>query len=154
MILILVRHGKALSDVLNPKRPLSDRGISDTRRIATFLKNSGIHLDQVFYSTKLRARQTAEILYKTVCPRAQFQEIPGLEPDDPAEPIVRTIDTWLKNTMVVGHLPFLDNLLSHLLGDPTRACPVQFLTGTAVIFEREDRGQWQINVVVNPTILK
>lgn len=154
MILILVRHGKALSEVLSPKRPLSDRGISDTRRIATFLKNSGIPLEQVFYSTQLRARQTAEILYKTVCPRAKFQEMPGLEPDDPVAPIVGTIDTWNKNTMTIGHLPFLADLLSHLLGDPTRACPVQFLTGTAVILEREDHGQWQIHAVINPTILK
>ena len=154
MILILVRHGEALPDSLSPKRPLSDRGIADIRRIATFLKNSGIPLDQIFYSTKLRARQTAEILYKTACPRALFQEMPGLEPDDPAEPLVAAADTWKKNTLVVGHLPCLAILLNRLTDMPDSACPVQFLTGTAMILEREGHGQWQIHAVVNPTILR
>ena len=153
MTLILVRHGEALPDSLNPKRPLSDRGIADIRRIATFLKNSGIPLEQIFHSTKLRARQTAEVIQKTVSPRSVIREIPGLEPDDPVDPMVSAAEEWTKNTVVVGHLPFLGIFLGCLTSADSD-CPVALVTGTAVILEKNGHGHWKVHAVVSPAILR
>ena len=62
MRLYLVRHGDALSDSEDPKRPLSETGIEEAKKTGEFLKKAGEKPLKIIHSTKLRAKQTGEII--------------------------------------------------------------------------------------------
>ena len=65
MHVYLVRHAKALSPDEDPKRPLSAEGREQAKSVARFLKRQQLVLvNEVWHSTKLRAKQTAEIFVK------------------------------------------------------------------------------------------
>ena len=61
MALFLVQHGKSLSKDVDPDQGLSKEGIAEVERIAAVAKEYSINVSQINYSTKTRARQTAEI---------------------------------------------------------------------------------------------
>ncbi|MCP4708620.1 MAG: phosphohistidine phosphatase SixA, partial [Planctomycetes bacterium] len=60
MRLYLVRHATAQPDHLDPRRPLSERGLQEAAKIAAFIRNKNIKIGALWHSTKLRAIQTAE----------------------------------------------------------------------------------------------
>ena len=73
MDVYLVQHGQALSDEQDPQRPLSDEGRAEVTKVAEFLGARQSRLidppiTKVCHSGKLRARQTAEILGRHLCP--------------------------------------------------------------------------------------
>ena len=82
MKLYLVRHGNALAPDQDPESPLSEKGIRETKKMATVLAHFNLELGAVWHSTKQRARQTAEILHV-----GTPIEKEGLKPNDPVEPI-------------------------------------------------------------------
>ena len=61
MALFLVQHGKSLSKDVDPDQGLSKEGIAEVEQIAAVAKEYSITVSQINYSTKTRARQTAEI---------------------------------------------------------------------------------------------
>ena len=62
MRLYLVQHGEAMSKDENPERPLTAKGRKNVTKTAKFLKKKGIRVRKIFHSTKLRAKQTAQII--------------------------------------------------------------------------------------------
>ncbi len=114
MRLYLVQHGKALSEDIDPKRPLSEEGKRDTEGIAKFLKGK-IDLDIIWHSEKLRAKETAQILAEHLLPKEGLRELRGLLPLDPVESLPEKIIRERKNIMIVSHLPFLQKLCSLIL---------------------------------------
>ena len=61
MKLYLVQHGDALAKDIDADRPLSEKGQSDVKRIASFLAGR-MEVSRVMHSGKTRAQQTAELL--------------------------------------------------------------------------------------------
>ena len=59
----------------------------------------------VWHSGKLRARQTAEALWRACNPLAEFAAIRGLQPDDPPNEIITLLAGETRDVMLVGHLP-------------------------------------------------
>ena len=82
MRIYLVQHAKAKSDEDDPSRPLNDEGIKEIKKVKGFLKNLNIKVDCIFYSEKLRAKQTALILNEAVKSKQQPAEMKGLNPND------------------------------------------------------------------------
>ncbi len=56
MQLILVQHGDAVAETINPARPLTERGREDIEQLAAFLAKNGVRVARVVHSGKLRAR--------------------------------------------------------------------------------------------------
>ncbi len=84
MELYLSQHGKAESEEEDPRRPLSAEGREETERVARAAATAGIRVDGVWHSTKLRARQTAEIFAEALKPVNGIHEQDWLGPlDDP-----------------------------------------------------------------------
>ena len=75
MRLYVVRHGDAVSEKVDPARPLSEEGCGTVQSIASFLKESGVRVSRVFHSGKARAAQTAAILAESVAGAAKLEEI-------------------------------------------------------------------------------
>ena len=154
MIIYLARHGDYLNGNNDFTRGLSDRGRNDIAAVAKEMKNKGAHVRATLHSGKLRAQQTAEILADELMLSSIISVAEGLMPNDgPVAFEMQYFSTLASETLVVGHLPFMGLLVSHLLtGDPERA-PEAFEAGTIVCLEQAGNGKWSKRWVVHPSRL-
>jgi len=65
----------------------------------------------VWHSGKLRARQTAELVWRATNPLAQFSAARGLQPDDPPAWMRDQVSGETRTIVLVGHMPHLARLL-------------------------------------------
>ncbi|WP_435105831.1 phosphohistidine phosphatase SixA [Arhodomonas sp. AD133] len=152
MKLYLIQHGSALAKEVNPERPLSDEGRADVEALATLLSSHDVTVPSVYHSTKLRARQTAEILARALA--GHPVEASGLAPDDPVE-------TWLEwleqphddGIAIVSHQPFVGHLATRLLTGREEPAAVVFSPGTALCLEVV-AGTWALRWMVGPALLR
>jgi phosphohistidine phosphatase len=153
MRLYLVQHGEAKREEEDPARPLSAKGLQDITRVASYLSKLDVRLDAIVHSTKLRARQTAEVLYEYLKPMKGLSGKDGLAPlDDPAIWRERVTNS-AENMFLVGHLPHLGRLSSLLLcGDPERSI-IAFRMAGVVCLERDDNGTWSLQWMITPDIV-
>lgn len=153
MRLYVVRHGDAVSEKVDPTRPLSDEGRAAAQRVAMFLRQSGLRVARVLHSGKKRAEQTAEMLARSVGAIDHLQEMEGLKPGDPVDPVVKAIDEWTEDTMIVSHLPFVGNLVSQLVAGNEITPIVSFQAATIVCLARLENETWTILWVLSPDLL-
>jgi phosphohistidine phosphatase len=107
MFLYLVRHGDAKGGEEDSSRALSEKGIYDVSRIASHVSQLNLPVLRIFHSPKLRARQTAEILFEYLKPLKGLSEVDGLSPLDTPDIWAGRIWDMQDDAMVVGHLPHL-----------------------------------------------
>lgn len=132
MPIYLVRHGKAVSSSIDAERPLSIEGKDELDKFAKIFQPARLEIEEIYYSVKLRAKQTACIYASYFAPNAALIEREGLSPEDPASLIYQELLGENKNIMVVGHLPFLDQLIECFFGCK---CPISFKEGHIVCLE-------------------
>jgi phosphohistidine phosphatase len=154
MRLYLVQHGDALPKEADPERPLSERGQTDVRRVASFLRDAGIRVPRVLHSGKKRAEQTANALADTLGLDKAASSIAGIAPLDPTEPLAEQAAQWQQDTMVVGHLPFMAKLVSRLLIGDEAVVTAGFEPGTIVCLERSEGGGWSLVWAIRPSLLR
>ncbi len=150
----LVQHGDAVPKEVNPDRPLSEQGIKDVMRVASFLKKAGVRVSRILHSGKLRAEGTAELLATAIGPEVKVEAAPGLDPLYPPEGLAQKAAEWDEDTMVVGHLPFMAKLASRLLTGGKTQGAVGFTPGTVVCFERREAWEWILVWMVRPELLR
>lgn len=120
MTLYIVRHGMA-EDVAragdsDAARALTDEGIENTRHMAQVLKALDLHLDHLYSSPLVRARQTADILAKGL--EMHVEERTELGPGFDKSHVAALLAEGQPNAdlMFVGHEPDLSALLHALTG--------------------------------------
>ena len=151
--LFLVQHGEARRKEEDPDRRLTERGISETELVGRFLRDRvGVRVDKIIHSTKLRAKQTAEILAKYLSPR-EIIEKEGLEPL--ADPTIwaNKLRDIRENIMIVGHLPHLSKLLSILITGSSETEIVKFRYSGVVCLEKGEDEKWRILWMIRPDII-
>ena len=154
MKLYLVQHGEACTKEVDPERPLTEQGKADIARLAAWLKQTGIHADRVIHSGKLRAEQTATQLAQVIAPGVEL-EISGLiNPNDNPRAFDWQSESWDQDTLIVGHLPFLAKLVSHLLIDDENRPITAYEPGSIVCLEHKNGTHWQINWMMRPELLR
>jgi len=154
MKLYLVQHGEACAKDVDPERPLTDQGNADTDRLAAFLKQAGIQVERVIHSGKLRAAQTAEYLAKAIAPGVEPESSGIINPNDDPGAFDWQSDSWDRDTLVVGHLPFMAKLVSHLVIEEENRPIIAWQPGSIVCLERENSTHWQINWMIRPELLR
>ena len=153
MKLYLIQHGEATTEEVDPSRPLSAKGRSDVRKIASFLKGAGVHPGLILQSGKTRARQTAEIIAGQLGPDCQVKEREGLGPNDPVKGIISEISGTANDLMVVGHLPFMERLVSYLITGTPEKHVIRFRNaGIACLEYDRMENTWAIRWVLTPEI--
>ena len=153
MKLYLVQHGEACATDVDPERPLTEQGKADVERLATFLKRAGVRVERVIHSGKLRARQTADGLASAIAPGVEAEERGMINPNDNPRAFDWQSESWNTNILVVGHLPFISRLVSHLLIDDVDRFIVAYQPGSIVCLEHAD-GQWQLDWMIRPELLR
>lgn len=155
-MLYLVQHGKSAAKEIDPKKGLTDEGREDTERIAQVAKNYEIKVDKVVHSGKTRAKQSAEIFAEALGKTSRLQEISGIAPMDSVENFAETIDSEA-NMMVVGHLPFMQRLVSYLTTGDAHIRVYMFQNSGIVCLDRTIAAEdgtfgWYIKWTLNPDI--
>ena len=151
MDIYLMQHGEAVAADVDPHRPLAQAGRRNARTVAQRAADSGLVLDSIVHSGKLRAAQTAAILAEALGCR-QVVERPGLAPGDPVEPVAAWLLRATGPVAVVGHLPFLDRLASELVvGDP-HARIVAFRNAGLVRLVPGPDGRCSVSWVFHPEV--
>ncbi len=150
--LILVRHGEAVPETVDPQRPLSDRGRKDVQKVAVWAGAVGLTADEVWHSGKLRAAQTAELIAEALSPTPPVKAVSGLAPNDPVEPVAEQLLDGPTTLLLAGHLPFVGRLLGYLVTGSADRSLVDFDAGTLVVAARREE-RWVIRCVVSPDLL-
>ena len=153
MKVYLVRHGEAVSSQFDPQRPLSEQGLADIRKVASFIKPLEISVEHIWHSGKLRAAQTAEILAVAVAVEKDCSEHKDLRPNDDVTIIADELEAYDTDLMLVGHLPFLAYLTSLLVAGNQTANVAAFDAGSIACLNRRNPGQWQIEWMITPELL-
>ena len=154
MKLFLVQHGEAHAKSVDPDRALTDRGIADVDRLADFLDKAGIRIERVIHSGKLRALQTATRLAVVIAPGVKPEASGLLNPNDNPKAFDWQSDSWDRDILIVGHLPFMARLVSHLVtGDENRTVAA-YRPGSIVCLEPDDDTRWLINWMIRPELLR
>lgn len=150
MKLYLVQHGLAVDKKIDPDRPLSEEGKKDVQRIAGFLTRSGMQVSNVLHSGKTRAQQTADILASTLG-QGSTEKLDHISPNDALEPAIEVIQSLNEDTMLVGHLPYMQRMVSFLLAG-NEATGFHYLPGSIVCLNQTETG-WEMNWMVRPDLI-
>ena len=153
MKLYLVQHGEACTKEVNPERPLTDQGKADIDRLATFLNQAGVKVERVIHSGKLRAQQTAKQLAQAIAPEVELEVSGLINPNDNPKAFDWQSESWDRDTLIVGHLPFMAKLVSHLLIDDENRLITAYQPGSIVCLEHMNGAEWQINWMIRPELL-
>ena len=84
-------------------------------RLAADAAHRGVKPEAVWHSGKLRARQTAEALWRACNPLAEFSATRGLQPNDAPEFVKDQLTGETRDVMLVGHMPNLERVHSLLV---------------------------------------
>jgi phosphohistidine phosphatase len=117
MTTVLVHHADAVGPEVDTQRPLSALGLRQAEAVAQQLHAHGIVPEVIWHSGKLRARQTAEPIWRLCNPFAAFKMVRGLSPDDPPEIMRDTLAGDARVIVLVSHMPLLPALRRLLVGD-------------------------------------
>lgn len=152
MKLFCVRHGRAeqLPDRTG-ERPLTQEGVNEVSKLATYLKHRGVHVTHLMHSGKLRAQQSAEILAVLEDQTAEVCTL--LRSDHPIQLLIDRIQEWHDDTMLVGHMPFMSQLVSTLILGKYSYDILRFVPGTVVCLERIENRQWILNWIIRPDLV-
>lgn len=155
MRIYLVQHGISASSGSGGEKTLSERGYEETKLISSVLQGYKVSVAGIAHSGKLRARQTAEIFREILAPATNIRAVAGIMPLDDVRVFAKGIMS-LNNFIVVGHLPFMDKLLSYLAAGNENAGVYTFQNSGVVCLaaEESDNGtlNWSIKWTVNPNI--
>lgn len=153
MFLYLVQHGDAKKEDEDPSRPLSDKGRHDISRVASYISHLNISVLRLFHSAKLRAKQTAEILFEHLRPVKGLSEVDGLSPLDDPQIWAERLKDIPDDLILVGHLPHLGRLASLLLCENPEKNVISFRMAGIVCLKRDDSGTWSLQWMLTPEIV-
>jgi phosphohistidine phosphatase len=152
MALYLVQHGKSLPKDVDPDQGLSDEGRAETERIAEVARGYNVNVSQIKHSGKTRARQTAEIFASALNPAGGVAEVSGLKPLDAVSQFAALIDA-AADTMLVGHLPFMERMASYLVTGSADRPIFKFQNAGIVCLDKDpNSGSWVIVWTLMPKI--
>ncbi len=153
MFVYLVQHADAKKEEVDPSRPLSEKGLQDIKKVASYVSQLNIKVYKIFHSGKLRAKQTAEVLSENLKPTKGITEVGGLAPLDYAEIWEERLKGMTDDIILVGHLPHLDRLASLLLCGNADKNVVSFKMAGIVCIKRNDIGEWSLQWILTPEIV-
>ncbi len=152
MAIYLVQHAECLPKDQDPEKGLSDLGSENATRIAKVAAGYNVPVVRILHSGKKRARQTAEIFSSFLAPSEGLAAVEGIKPLDDVILFGNRLDSTA-NTMIVGHLPFMEKLAACLItGTPDK--PVfKFQNAGIVCLDIDPNSEsWVIRWALMPNI--
>jgi len=154
MWLYLVHHGDAVPPDVDPRRPLSTSGRQASEQLAERAAERGARPALIWHSGKLRARQTAELFWRSCNPFAELRAVPGLQPADFPGLLRDQLFGEPRDVMAVGHMPNVVRVLALLTtGSPDGE--VRFPPHGIVALQREGESgaawieRWRLEATID-----
>ena len=155
MALFLVQHGMSAAKDVNSEKELTGQGRVETERIAQVAKGYGIKIGRIVHSGKKRAEQTASIYHDVLSLKRPLEVVSGINPLDDVQPFATTIIPG-SELMVVGHMPFMQRLVSYLTTGSEEIQVYQFQNSGIVCLSASEKTDgtfnWFIKWTLNPNI--
>lgn len=154
MALFLVQHGISTSKEIDSEKGLSPQGRDETERIAQVAKGYGLAVERIVHSGKKRAYQTASIYHDALSLKTPLEAVSGISPLDDVRIFAETIEPN-SELMLVGHMPFMQRLVSYLTTGAEETRVYQFQNSGIVCLsftEEDDKLDWFIKWTLNPNI--
>lgn len=155
MALFLVQHGVCLAKDKDPQKGLAPLGVEETRRLAPVAAGYEIAVKRIYHSGKKRARQTAEIYHRALEIDAPLAPMAGINPLDDVQVFAAELDPK-SGWMMVGHMPFMERLVSFLTTGNEDIRIYKFQNSGIVCLDAEldEAGKWDwfIKWTLNPNI--
>ena len=139
------QHGLAVDKTVDPQRPLSEQGITQTQAVAGHLLQADINIAKIFHSGKLRARQTAEI-FASILSVDDITGVNGFSPNDDAKQTITQLTD--ENALYIGHLPHLDKLASLLVSGDESSSVCHFQNSAVICIETDDSNMGNRNYAI------
>ena len=144
------QHGKSASKDVDPRRGLTPAGAAQVTGVARMLSEAGVSVDVIWHSGKTRASQTAEIFAASLKPDAGVKSRGGIGPLDDVETFAGDLPKD-RNEMIVGHLPFMERIVSYLITGDADGRVVVFQNGGVVRLDWDgERQRWVIGSTMFP----
>jgi len=158
--LILVRHAKSSweHNVSDDKRPLSDRGISDSQLVSNEFKHHSFHPDMIFSSHANRALTTCKIFMKNLQIPDNLLNISSKLYDFSGENVIdfiKSIDKQLNNVIIFGHnyaFTSVANRFGSLFIDNLPTCGLVWIQFNIDTWENIENGTTKL--IIKPKDLK
>ena len=122
MDLLILRHGqagKSSNSFADYKRSLTSQGRQEVEDLSQGLKSLTIKFDVIFTSPLVRARQTAEIVAKSLRFSGKIQYVDSLKPEGSQLEFYSLLSKLKQDSkiLVVGHEPYLSNMISEAISE-------------------------------------
>ncbi len=154
MNLYLVQHAEPKREEEDPKRPLSEKGLADIRKVAGFIsKHANVRVGGIMHSGKTRAKETAMVLAEHLKPPNGVTQAEGLKPLDAISIWIERLWGMKEDVMLVGHLPHLAKISAYLLSQDDKKTLVDFKMGGVVCLCSDEAHEWSVNWMVIPQII-
>jgi len=148
-MIYLMRHADAVSDEVDPVRPLSARGRDQVARVCAVLgKNPGFKPAEILHSSLERSRETAELLARGLKLEAPLVPTRGIEPEDDPGKIASILESGKADVAVVGHEPHLGVLASLMVHGPERSGIFYPFPKAGVLALSRDGRRWRAEWLV------
>ena len=149
MLVYLMRHGIASPrgelGIDDSVRPLTIEGADKVRRICRALKKLKVSIDEVWASSLLRARQTADIVAETFGLTQGVRNVRELEPGGDLRALCEQLrgTHGLAGVLLAGHEPDMSELASTLISGRSEIA-IRFKKGGVACIELDDlsRESW------------
>jgi phosphohistidine phosphatase len=148
-MIYLIRHADAVSDEVDPARPLSAKGREQVAKVCAILrKRSGFKPREIWHTPLDRSRETAELLVEGLQLSAPLVLTPGLTPDDDPSKMAAILETEAGDIAIVGHEPHLGVLSSLMIHGPERAGAYIHFPKAGVLALSPDGRRWRPEWIV------
>jgi phosphohistidine phosphatase len=133
----LVRHGEAVAEVTDSRRPLSRAGREDVEHVARLAAAKTIQVSIIYHSGILRAGQTGDIFAAHLAPPGGVRTMSGLRPGDDPSLAAAELAMAGSSMMLVGHLPHMKRLGALLTSGDAERDFLDFSPAMMACFSRE-----------------
>ncbi len=154
MKIYCMRHAEAVSSVEDQQRPLADNGKLEAEQMSQFFIEHDIEIAHIMHSEKLRSIQTAQCFLGKLGVSRGATELPALARENSIPELVSSINSWQEDTLLVGHLPYIAQLVGELVANQQDSLLVNFSPATVVCLEKVGVSQWVVDWVVSPVLLR
>jgi phosphohistidine phosphatase len=155
MRIYLSQHGCSEKNTTDGESVLTSQGKEETALIASVARGYNVAIKRLIHSGKKRAHQTAEIFHEQFENISTIEAVAGILPLDDVTVFADAIDAY-SDSLIVGHLPFMEKFLSYLTTGSTDHKVYTFQNSGIVCLESEpsanDTLVWSIKWTLNPQI--
>jgi phosphohistidine phosphatase len=143
-MIYLMRHADAVSDDVDPVRPLSKRGREQVARVSAALgKGDGFSPAEIWHSSLARSLETAALLAAGLGLKAPLVRTAGLEPEDDPARIAAILRAETRDLALVGHEPHLGVLAAMMVHGPERPAVFYAFPKAGMLALSRDGTRWR-----------